>query len=186
MKKINIPKFFHELFGTEQYKFEVVLVFFFTIVSTFTVGYVTKDYWMDYNFLQVLVLLFLFIDIAGGVIANLSKGTDLHYHNHKKGRMIFIAIHVQPLILSLVMASDMKIAIGVWAYTMVSVLIVNYLHKSEVQRTVAGTLLTTGLIGLYLLGSTLPKAIFIIYMMYLVKVIFSFGVYHRSSEVLNE
>lgn len=186
MKKIKVPKFFHELFGKEQYAFEVTLVTLFTIVSTGVVGYLTRNDWSEYNVFQIIVLLVLFVDIAGGVIANLTMGTDQHYHDHSKGRLIFIAIHIQPIILALVLSSNLLFAIGLWAYTMISVLIVNKLHGHVYQRSIAGTFLTTGLIGLYLLGSGLSQVVFIIYLMYLIKVIYSFAVHHRNKEVSYE
>lgn len=185
MKKIKIPKFFHELFGKEQLLIEVILVVLFTIVSAVAVGYMTKGYWTTLKWYQMFVLWLLYQDIAGGVIANLSMGTDLHYSHLPKGRLVFISIHVQPLLLGWIVPGDFIISFGVWGFTICSALLVNSMLGKAYQRTVAGTLMTTGLIGLILLGNSLSNIIIIIYMMYMIKVIFSFAVFHRK-EGLNE
>ncbi|GGE68511.1 hypothetical protein [Priestia taiwanensis] len=181
MKKVKIPTFFHELFGSQQSKSEFVLVIAFTIVSTSVVGLFTLDYWAGLQWYQQLILLLLYLDIAGGVIANLTSGTDQHYHERPRARWIFIAIHVQPLLCTLLLGSSTWISVAVWCYTIVVASIINILRTANFHRTLAGCFVTVSLIGLFFTGNELEEAIFILYMMYMIKVIYSFAVHHNGS-----
>jgi hypothetical protein len=42
---IQIPKFLHELFGTQQNRSELILIILFTIISTLLVAWFTAPYW---------------------------------------------------------------------------------------------------------------------------------------------
>ncbi|CAM4311277.1 hypothetical protein BAMA_23015 [Bacillus manliponensis] len=181
--KVRIPKFFYELFGGEQFKSELTIIITFTIFSATVVGLLTIDYWSTLKWYQQLVLFLLYIDIAGGVIANLTYGTDIHYHKSPVARWTFIAIHVQPLLVAWIVGSSMPIAFSVWSYTIVSAIVVNLIRTMPFQRTFAGALLTSGLIGLFFIGHELEQVIFIIYMMYMMKVIYSFAVYHHKGDL---
>lgn len=178
MRYVSIPSFFHELFGKKQILSELLMVIVFTVGATAFMAWQNVSVWQNYSFIQNVVLWLLYLDITGGVIANLTHGTNSHYNAHPKGRWIFIAIHVQPLLLAFVLSSSMSIAIGVWAYTIVSASLINLLRSRRDHRTLAGVLMTGGLIALYSVGSTLPPLIVVLYALYLIKVIFSFAVNH--------
>lgn len=180
--KIRIPKFFHELFGSEQLKSELALVIFFTVFSASVVGILTIDYWVAHKWYQQLVLFLLYIDIAGGVIANLTIGTDIHYHKSSVARWTFIAIHIQPILGAWIAGSSMTVSFSVWFYTILSAIIVNLLRTKAYHRTLAGVLLMSGLIGLFFIRHGLEEVIFILYMMFMVKVIYSFAVSHHNEE----
>lgn len=183
MKTIKIPKFFHELLGPEQVIGDLVLVLAFTLGSALVVGYLTYDDWSQLEIYQMAVLGLLYLDIAGGVLANLTRGTDLYYAGLPKARLVFIAIHIQPIILGFLVQGGLTIGMGVWFYTILGALILNHLRKHPVQRTLAGTLMASGLMGLLLAGDGLNPLVIIIYMLYMIKVLFSFSVFHRSEVV---
>ncbi|MFZ5987713.1 MAG: hypothetical protein ACOYWZ_11390 [Bacillota bacterium] len=180
MKTVMIPKFFHELFGEKQNIIELLLIIAFTIVSAITVGMITLKEWQQYAWYQLIVLVLLYLDIAGGVIANLTFSTNRHYQDRPKARLVFIAIHVQPLIIGFVLQTGLWICVVVWAYTIVSALIVNALNELSIQRSVGGLLMTIGLMGLFLLGQGTQLLILIILLLFIIKVIFSFAVNHFS------
>jgi len=178
---IQIPKFLHELFGTQQNRCELVLILLFTITSTLGVAWFSASYWQTLTWYQNLVLWLLFLDISGGVVANLSEGTNNYYNARPKARWLFIAIHIQPLILAFVLESPIYVALAVWLYTLISASIINHLRAMVYHRLLAGALLATAIIIYVLSGVTLPMPITLIYTLYMMKVIYSFSVDHTGN-----
>jgi len=179
MKKvILIPKFFHELFGTEQRLSELILILIFTVTATLVTALSTTTYWQSLSGFQNFVLWLLFLDISGGVVANLSFGTNNHYKELPKGRWLFIAVHIQPLILAAVLQSPMLIAIVIWLYTVLSASLINCLRQKIYHRLLAGALYSFAIIGYVLSDISLPSPISLIYLLYMMKVIYSFSVDH--------
>ncbi|MCR6107407.1 hypothetical protein HXA34_13960 [Salipaludibacillus agaradhaerens] len=184
-EKVNIPKFFHELFGTEQKKSDLAIVIFFTVLSGIIVSVVTKDFLMALTWYQNIVLFLLYIDIAGGVIANFTFGTDTYYQTRPLGRWVFIAIHIQPVLCAWVLGGSMALAFSVWGYTIASAIAINLLRRMSFQKALAGALLTLGLIGIVLISERIENILLIIYMMFMIKVIYSFAVAHHSEKALH-
>jgi hypothetical protein len=178
---IQIPKFLHELFGTQQNRCELVLILLFTIFSTLGVAWFTAPYWQTLTWYQNLVLWLLFLDICGGVVANLSEGTNNYYNARPNARWLFIAIHIQPLLLAVVLESPIQVALAVWLYTLFSASLVNRLRAMVYHRLLAGSLLATAIIIYILSGVSLPIPITLIYILYMMKVIYSFSVDHTGT-----
>lgn len=177
---IEIPKFLHELFGTQQNRTELILIILFTITSTLLVAWFTAPYWQTLTWYQNVVLWLLFLDITGGVVANLSEGTNNYYNTRPKARWLFIAIHIQPLILALVLESPITIALMVWLYTLICASIINSLRSLSFHRLLAGALFASAIIVYMLSGVTLPTPITLFYLLYMMKVIYSFAVDHTG------
>lgn len=177
---INIPKFFHELFGSQQRLSELVIVTVFVTLATSLSAIAFAPYYLSLAWYQTAVLWLLFLDIAGGVVANLTWGTDTHYGHHPKARWIFIAVHVQPILLALALGlfqgETMVITLGCWGFTILSSAIVNSLRNTPYQRVLGGSLLALGLMALMAFGDALPTMVRIIYALYMIKVIYSFAV----------
>jgi hypothetical protein len=178
---IQIPKFLHELFGTQQNRSELVLILLFTITSTLLSAWFSAPYWLTLKWVQSLVLWLLFLDISGGVVANLSEGTNNYYNARPKARWLFIAIHIQPLLLAFVLESPIYVALAVWLYTLISASIINHLRAMVYHRLLASTLLATAIIVYMLSGVSLPIPITLIYILYMMKVIYSFSVDHTGT-----
>jgi hypothetical protein len=178
---IQIPKFLHELFGTQQNRSELILIILFTITSTLLVAWFTIPYWQTLTWYQNLVLWLLFLDISGGVVANLSEGTINYYNARPKARWLFIAIHIQPLLLAFVLESPIYVALAVWLYTLISASLINHLRAMIYHRLLAGALFATAIIIYVLSGVSLPIPITLIYMLYMMKVIYSFSVDHTGT-----
>ncbi|UTR15432.1 hypothetical protein MM221_02220 [Salipaludibacillus sp. LMS25] len=184
--KVDIPKFFHELFGTEQIKSELVIVIIFTLVSGLVVGVVTRDYLVELTWYQKILIFLLYIDIAGGIVANFTFGTDTYYQTRPLGRWVFIAIHIQPVLCAWVLGGSMTIAFGIWCYTIACATVANVLRAMPFQRVLAGALLTLGLIGIVSISHMVGNMLVIIYMMYMIKVIYSFSVHYHSAEAAHD
>ena len=177
---VHIPKFLHELFGTQQNRSELVIILLFTIISSVLVAWFTAPFWLTLAWYQRVVLWLLFLDISGGVVANLSEGTNNYYTARPKARWLFIAIHIQPLLLAVVLESPIYVALAVWFYTVICASIINRLRALAFHRILAGALYASAIIGFVLSGVTLPIAITLIYLLYMMKVIYSFAVDHTG------
>lgn len=179
-KKIKIPKAFHELFGEEQIKAELLIIIVFAVFSFLALLIGTQEEWINLPWYKMVLLFLLLLDILGGVAANLSAGTNQYYLNKPGKRWIFIAIHIQPFLFAWIFQSDFLTAFLVWAYTIGSSAIINLLQGKEYQRILAGALLGFGILAFVLIDFDLPKIISTIYMLYMFKLIYGFPVDHKE------
>jgi hypothetical protein len=175
---ITIPKFFHELLGEEQSRGSLACIVAFVLITGTVVGVWTFDHWITLPLLQQLIVWLLYADIAGGVIANLTRGTDVYYANRPRARWVFIALHVQPFILIWALQVSWESAVLIWLYTILAAVILNFCRKSKYQRELAGCLLGLGLIILVYVSQSVPHLAAVLYALYLFKVIYSFSVQH--------
>ena len=180
MKLIRIPKFLHEVFGTESTIIELTLTLAFAILSTILLSIKTYSEWQNFGILQIAVILVMAFDISGGLIANFTFSTNNQYKKSRKARLIFIAAHIQPLILALVLGKYYFPCALTWGYTVISAFIVNRFSKHPAQRTIGATLMFFGIVWLILFFYNLPKFLLLILILYLAKVSFCFPVDHYS------
>ena len=180
MKLVKIPKFFHEVLGKESTVLELSLTLAFTILSTILLLTKTYSEWQGFELYQIAVILILALDINGGIIANFTLSTNNQYKESARARLIFIALHVQPLILAFVLGDYFLPCALIWGYTVVSAFIVNRFAGHPAQRTIGSVFMAFGLLWLILFFYTLPKFLFVILIFYLIKVSFSFAVDHYA------
>lgn len=180
MKTVNIPTFFHEVFGKRSTVFELSLILFFGVgMSNFLLAF-TYSEWRDLEIWKIAIIALLALDINGGVIANFTLSTNNHYKDHPSARLTFILIHVQPIILALTLWNYFVLCLFVWGYTMVSTLAVNALIQHPAQRTIAAVFVSIGFGGLLIFFDDIPKFLLITLLFFLFKVIFSFAVDHYA------
>lgn len=179
---IKIPKFFHELLGEFQTKSSLVIIGLFVLISGFSIGILGYDEWNRVSLVKQLVTWFLFLDISGGVVANLTKGTDLFYDRYPKKRWIFIAVHVQPLILSWSMEISIYYGVVICTYTLISAALLNFIRDHSIHNLLAGSLTGLGLLIVAYLGQTAPFFASTLFIFYVFKVLFSFSVFHHRGE----
>jgi hypothetical protein len=179
---IKIPTFFHELFGEYQTKSSLIIIVLFVMTSGIISGVLGYDDWSKLSFVKQLVSWLLLLDISGGVVANLTKGTDIYYHQNPKKRWIFIAIHIQPLILSWSMNVSFNYGLMIYVYTLISALILNHIREYDFQNLIAGSLTAIGLLMVIYFGQNIPFFASTLFMFYIFKVLFSFSVFHHKGE----
>lgn len=175
-KKIKIPKALHELFGKEQTLLDLAAVILFTAIATVGISQLESAYLSTLTGFQKSVALLLLVDIAGGVIANLSKGTDAYYGENAFRRRVFIAIHIQPLVVAFALGTSWLLAIGVWATAITGACI---LSRASEAKALAGVFTGLSLLGLFYFGTGDPEFVRLLYGLYLFKVPFSFSVRHH-------
>lgn len=180
MKSVTIPKFFHEVLGTRSTVWELVIIGIFSLVTSTLLLTSTYFEWKSLEVYRVLVIVLLTLDISGGVIANFTLSTNNYYAKRPKARLVFIALHVQPLILAIVAGNYFLPCIFVWCYTVISSLIINSMVKHPLQKFVGGFFTMSGLFALLLFFNSVPKFLFILLVFYLIKVVFSFSVDHYA------
>lgn len=185
MKSIRIPKLLHEVFGKETTLLELTLTLVFAILSTILLSIKTYSEWQSFEIFQIVVILIMAFDISGGVIANFTFSTNNQYKKSNKARLIFIAGHVQPLILALVLGEYYFPCALTWVYTVISAFIVNGFAKHPAQRTIGAVLMVFGVLLLSLFFYELPQFLFVILILYIVKVSFSFAVDHYADRNVN-
>lgn len=183
-KRIRIPKSLQELFGEEQTLMDLLIILVFSLGTLFIISLATRSYWQSLKWYQSLFLFVLYIDISGGVVSNLTTGTNQYYTDRPKMRWIFIAVHIQPLLLSWVLQSSMSAALLVWGYTMLSTSLVNLLRRKVFQRSLAAALFGMAIPCFFLMDFKLPPVISILYLFYMFKLIYGFGVNHQSGSDL--
>ncbi|MFD2925281.1 hypothetical protein [Halobacillus naozhouensis] len=177
MKTVKVPVFFHELFGKRIALLDLWLTILFCIGMTVLLLTLTYSDWQDLAIWRVVILIVFIVDITGGVIANFSFSTNFHYKTNARGRLVFIAIHVQPIIFAWLFGGYYGASLIVWGYTIISALIVNALIQYPGQRMIGVFLAVSG-VSLLLLFADIPQMLMAIFSLYMFKVIFGFAVDH--------
>lgn len=181
MKTIKIPQSLHEVLGKESTPAEVWMIFITSILGTLGLFYFTNAEWNQLPFWKILIFFLLIFDILAGFIANLTFSTNQHYKENSKQRLIFIAIHIQPLIFAFLLNDYFSICLFIWVYTFITALIINALQKYPAQRVLAGCFVMIGLIGLLLYSNPLPNLLLISLAFFHLKVTYSFAVDHYAN-----
>ena len=179
---IKIPKFFNEILGETQKKIELICIILFSLISTIFLFTYYKETLILLPLLNQAILLLLTLDITGGVIANLSFGTDRYYSERKNARLVFIAIHIQSLLIFLFAKLPIWIGIMLWGYTIICALILEKLKNHPSQKVFAGITLFIGLGILFIFETQLTSFISLLMFLFLFKVLYSFSVNHHIGD----
>src|SRR5690625_2772914 len=170
---IKVPKLFRELFGERTTKAELTIVLLTCLMlSTLLLGY-NYDEWGGLVIWKSELILMLTLDITGGVIANLTEGTNRYYREKKKMRIIFLIIHIQPLLVGWLLGKFHG-GLAVWAGTILFTVIIQRL-KGGILRSAGMAAAAVGILLLITISgmSFLLNALLALYM---VKLMFSFAV----------
>ena len=175
---LQMPKFLHELFGKRTTKVGLTIVLLCCLVLSSLLLVHTYNEWYELAAWKKILLILLTLDITGGVVANLTKATNEYYQASRKARLIFIAIHVQPLLLGWLLGNFL-LAVIVWVSTITAALIITNLEGKGVQRTAGMALALLG--TCFLLVMAEPHfALNTLLALYVVKLVFSFAVNHDA------
>jgi hypothetical protein len=176
MKTIKIPASLHDVFGEEITVAELVMILTVSTGTTIVLFTFTRSEWSLLPPWKTALLFLLIFDIMAGFIANLTFSTNKFYKDRPKNRLVFIILHIQPLIFSFLMDGYFFVCLAIWLCTLVSALIVNQLLTYPAQKTLAGSLVAVGLLGLMLNAPSLPLLLVVSLAFYQLKVIYSFAV----------
>jgi hypothetical protein len=172
--KIKVHKFLGELFGRETTTFDLLAII---ISSVSFAGLTLLVKWnADITVIKKIILTILALDIAGGVVANFTTGTNNYYAESLRRRYLFVLFHlVQPSILIWIFPSELLAILGVSIFTLTSSIIVLSIKKHYNQRIIAISLLLLSLILSNLLNYNDPLTKMII-QLFSIKLILAFSV----------
>ena len=179
-KKIIIHKFLFELFGRETTTFDLLAIINSSISFA---GLTLLLKWnADISIFKLIILTILALDIAGGVVANFTIGTNNYYAESFRKRYLFVLFHLlQPSILIWIFPSDFLAILGVSLFTLLSSIIVLNIKKHYTQRIVAITLLLLSFILTALLNYTDPLTKMLM-QLFSIKLILAFSVNWDSTD----
>ena len=180
LKDICTPKFLRELFGRKTNLITIAVTMTFSILVT---GLLWRLSLPDQNWplWQFITFCLLSVDISGGVIANLTQGTNHYYQESAKRRYIFLLIHIQPLLLALLFNQSLLTCTMVWLGAMIGALFVSELLKDCREQALIGASMAG--VGCILLVSysKLPISMTALLSLYLIKLLFAFSVNHYAT-----
>jgi len=178
--KIKVNRFLSELFGHETTTFDLLSI----VVSSFSFAGLTLILKWNANIsnIKIIMLTILTLDIAGGIVANFTRGTNNYYAESLRRRYLFVFFHLlQPSILIWIFPSELLAILGVSLYTLTSSIIVLNIKKQYDQRIIAVTLLLFSLFLSTLLKYTDPLTKMIM-QLFSIKLILAFSVNWASND----
>jgi len=179
-KKIQVHKFLVELFGRVTTVFDLLAI----IISSISFAGLTLllKWNADISNFKLVILTILALDIAGGVIANFTNGTNNYYSESLRKRYLFIFFHLlQPSILIWIFPSELLAILGVSLFTLTSSIVVLNIKKQYNQRIIAVTLLLFSLFLSTLLNYSDPLTE-IVMQLFSIKLILAFSVNWNLSD----
>jgi len=172
---------FHEILGMQTTLLEINLILVPSLLVTMMLFYTNWNNMSGLPWINLVIIFLLVVDLAAGVIANFTYGTNKYYSSRPKLRRIFIAVHVQPLVFSWLTGLYWTQFLVVWFYTAIIALVIDSLSGHSSQRPLAAAALTVGIAALVLFAN-LPTYFMLILALYMIKLILSFPVDHYRSK----
>ena len=173
--KIKVYKFFQIIFGRETTVFALFAIIgssllFATLVLIFKLS-------METSIVKIVLLTIIAADLAGGVIANFTKGTNNYYLGESlRKRYLFVLFHlIQPTILIWIFPDDLLKILIVSIVTIFSSLLILSIKNQVSQRFFAIFLLFLSLLLSNLLNYS-DSLINLLMMLFSIKLILSFSV----------
>ncbi len=172
-KKVNIPVAFRELHGERATVADLLFTYGTGIVIAAAV-LLTADTPLPFE--KRLLLGLLVMDIAGGVTANFTRGTNAYYGQRPRLRFFYVLSHtLQPVVLMWLFPEE-AVRVAVFAgYALLSALFVNSIRSHWLQRLLAAMLTACGVFLLHFLSFTF-SVLAMILTLYLVKLVLAFAV----------
>lgn len=173
-KTLNIPKFLYEIHGDKPTAYGLVLTYVTGLLAAAISGILFYN--AGFELWKVLLVGFLFFDVAGGVVSNFTRSTNLYYQRSENQRIFFLLLHVlQPVLLALLVGGSWAYFVFISVYTVLGGLIVNAIKTSDRQYTAAAFLTTAGIIALTLFGVS-HDILYAFGALFIVKILMGFAV----------
>lgn len=174
-KPIDVPKAFRELHGDKTTLANIALVYAAGAgVAAFAVLGLRAESLAPWK-LGLVGLIFM--DVAGGVVANLSGSTHRYYQGKNRLRALFLIAHaLQPGILLGLFPQYAGYFVFCWAYVMAGCFALFFVRRAEWQQQIAAALVAIGA-SIALLSFDLPaRALYLFGILYMVKLLLGFSV----------
>jgi membrane glycosyltransferase len=177
-KKIQVHKFLFELFGRETTTFDLLAI----VIASLSFAGLTLLLKLNTNIsnFKLIILTILALDIAGGVVANFTSGTNNYYDESLRKRYFFVLFHLlQPSILIWIFPNEIQAIMGISIFTLLCSFIVLNINKHYTQRITAIILLLLSFILSILLNYSDPL-LQIVMQLFSIKLILAFSVNWNS------
>ncbi|WP_104402643.1 hypothetical protein [Vibrio penaeicida] len=180
MTSFQVHPSLHEVLGEEQTYFEVACIALFATLGTWLIytSYYFPNIAEGRGLIATIVGFIIVADVLAGCIANFSRGTNNYYASKPKARIVFIISHVHILLIAWLLEGPLIEAGIVWAFTIGFATVVNRFAGSSYQTFIGATVMCVGLLLLPLLQ--LPNWMAIVSALFMLKVVYSFGVNHYT------
>lgn len=177
-KEISIPKTLHELHGEKSRISTLITVYLAGLVAAGVAVFQSLP--VGFPAWKVVLVGILYLDIAGGVVANLSTSTNQYYQGKPGLRLVFALLHIlHPVLFSVVLPEAWPYFAFVGIFTLVSVQLVEAARDTEFQQNLAALLVVVGTI--VSVTFDLPQAIFYSFApLFMIKLILGFAVRRPS------
>jgi hypothetical protein len=143
-KEIIIPKILHELHGEKTRISTLSMVYLAGLIAAGVVVYQVIPSALP--IWKVILVGLLFLDIAGGVVANLSTSTNQYYQGKTGLRLGFTLLHIlHPALFIVVLPEAWPYFMFVGIFTLASVRLVNAFNDIEFQQNLAALLVVVGI-----------------------------------------
>jgi hypothetical protein len=173
-KEVNIPKVFNELHGEKSPLSSIIMVYLAGAVATVLV--ISQILPERLPVWKIVLVGILYMDIGGGVVANLSSSTNQYYQGKGRLRIGFILLHcLHPTLFILMFPDFWPYFIYIGLFTLISALLVNAFRDAEFQQNLAAFLVMGGTIISF--SFDVPLVIFFSFApLFMVKLILGFSV----------
>jgi hypothetical protein len=179
-KMIKMPKFFHDILGEESHVISLFLIAGVTAVIMGWLALTESDVFIQNGRLKGGIGFLFLMDIIAGTVANFTKGTNDYYAARPANRWVFIAVHIQPILIAWLLGFQLQGAVLIWGFTILSVSLVNVLKGTLHQRVVSGALMSLGIFLSLVLYKDSSMVMLLMSIFFVIKVIYSFGVDHEQ------
>ncbi|WP_372424533.1 hypothetical protein [Salinarimonas chemoclinalis] len=150
---IEVPKWLRELHGTRSTRRDLVLVQGCAWGVTALVA--ALAFAEGLPLWAVALLALLVVDIAGGVVSNVTPGTNAHYNRSRRARVVFLALHVlQPAALVWLFPGWAVPVAGIAVLTLVTAFGI----EAQGRRAAAAPVAVSAAVGLVALIMLAPAA----------------------------
>jgi hypothetical protein len=144
-REVIIPKFLHELHGEKTRLSNLIIVYLSGVLAASVIFYTFfrsgTELW------KVLLITLLYLDIAGGVVANFSSSTIRYYSDKGVLRVYFLLTHLlHPALFIVAFHANWLYFTFTGLYTIAVSLFVNSLKEGEMQKNLATLFVTSGIL----------------------------------------
>lgn len=173
-REVSIPKSLHELHG-ERTRLSTLLIVYLTAltaaaVSAWLLLRAGTPVW------RTALAALIFMDVGGGVTANLSASTNRYYQEHPKLRIPFIAMHVfHPAVLAALFPAALPYFVYAALFTLGGTFAVNAVRNGELQQNLAALLVAAGCVFSFAFAVPVP-VLYAFMPLFAVKLILGFAV----------
>lgn len=173
-REINVPKALQELHGEKSMLSTIIMVYFAGIIAAsvfiFALLPLKLPVW------KYILIAVLMIDIAGGVVANLSTPTNQYYQKNRKLRIVFLSLHfIQPLVFFIIFPDFLAFFVFLFIYTIACAIIVNAFKNKELQQNIAAIFVVAGVVLTFLFKIE-PIILYSVAPLFMTKLILGFSV----------